>query len=126
MAYTRDLQPEADGKILIQCLGITSLVGRLLFGKIGDLPWINRVMLQQSAFFAYGVCTMLLAVAGYVTGSFPLLITLCLFMGLFDGCFVSLVGPIAFDLCGPQRAGQVLTYFKYKIFFLFKYVYIFK
>lgn len=119
MAYTKDIQPDANGNILIQCIGIASGVGRLLFGKIGDLNRVNRVILQQSAFFAYGVCTMLLAVAGYVAAPFPFLISLCLFMGLFDGCFESLVGPIAFDLCGPQRAGQVLMYSKYFIFFKF-------
>ena len=109
MAYTKDIKPDADGKVLILCLGVTSGVGRLLFGKIGDLPRVNRVVLQQVAFFAYGVCTMLLTIACEVKteSSFPLLITLCLFMGLFDGCFVSLIGPIAFDLCGSQSASQV-------------------
>ena len=29
-------------------------------------------------------------------------------MGLFDGCFVTLLGPIAFDLCGPAGAGQAI------------------
>jgi len=34
------------------------------------------------------------------------MIALALGMGLFDGCFISLIGPIAFDLCGPQGAAQ--------------------
>ena len=29
-------------------------------------------------------------------------------MGLFDGCFVTLIGPIAFDLCGPVGASQAI------------------
>ena len=31
-------------------------------------------------------------------------------MGLFDGCFVALVGPIAFDLCGPKSAAQAIGF----------------
>ena len=33
---------------------------------------------------------------------------ICAVMGLFDGCFVTLIGPIAFDLCGPQGASQAI------------------
>ena len=29
-------------------------------------------------------------------------------MGFFDGCFVTLLGPIAFDLCGAAGAGQAI------------------
>lgn len=34
------------------------------------------------------------------------LVALALGMGLFDGCFISLIGPIAYDLCGPEGAAQ--------------------
>ena len=27
-------------------------------------------------------------------------------MGLFDGCFITMIGPIAYDICGPNGAGQ--------------------
>ena len=129
VAYVKDILPEADGKLLVLCIGATSFAGRLIFGKIGDLPRVNRVILQQvpfiflkksvrinyryllllnkkSAFLAIGIFTMLLTLAD----SFAWLITLCLFMGLFDGCFVALVGPIAFDLCGPQSASQAIGF----------------
>ena len=106
VAYAKDVLPEADGKVLVLCIGVTSGIGRLFFGKIGDLPFVNRVMLQQIAFFAIGVFTMLLTLAN----SFPWFIVICLFMGLFDGCFVALVGPIAFDLCGPLSASQAIGF----------------
>ena len=106
MAYVKDVLPEADGKVLVLCIGITSGVGRLVFGKIGDLPGVNRVILQQTAFFSIGVFTMLLTVAN----SFVWFIVLCLLMGLFDGCFVALVGPMAFDFCGPKSASQAIGF----------------
>ena len=48
-------------------------------------------------------CTPVLHVYRYET-----LLLICAVMGLFDGCFVTLVGPIAFDLCGPQGASQAI------------------
>ena len=39
---------------------------------------------------------------------FQTLLTICCIMGLFDGCFVTLLGPIAFDLCGSAGAGQAI------------------
>ena len=32
----------------------------------------------------------------------------CLIMGFFDGCFITMLGPIAFDLCGPAGASQAI------------------
>lgn len=92
--------------MLVLCIGITSGVGRLIFGKLGDLPKINRVILQQVAFIAIGISTMVLTLAN----SFVWFIVVCLFMGLFDGCFVALVGPIAFDLCGPRSSSQAIGF----------------
>ncbi len=37
---------------------------------------------------------------------FWLLIVLILIMGISDGCFICLLGPIAFDLLGPRGAAQ--------------------
>lgn len=31
-------------------------------------------------------------------------------MGLFDGCFISLLGPIAFDICGREGATQAIGF----------------
>ena len=39
---------------------------------------------------------------------YEVLLSICCVMGLFDGCFVTLIGPIAFDLCGPAGAGQAI------------------
>lgn len=98
---------------LMACIGITSMVGRLLFGLVSDFPSVrrngNRIVLQQIAFFSMGVCTMLITLAPYNPGyQYQTLLFICSIMGLFDGCFVTLLGPIAFDLCGPRGAGQAI------------------
>jgi MCP family monocarboxylic acid transporter-like MFS transporter 10 len=44
------------------------------------------------------------------TKSFPILLVISLCMGLFDGCFISLLGPIAFDICGQKDAAQAIGF----------------
>lgn len=95
-----------DGKVLVMCLGITSGLGRLIFGKIADIPRVNRIFLQQISFVSIGILTMLLT----LTNSFNMLIVIALFMGLFDGCFISLLGPIAFEICGQKGATQAIGF----------------
>ncbi|GIX74038.1 monocarboxylate transporter 10 [Caerostris extrusa] len=104
--HVKDILPNANGEILVTCIGLTSGVGRIIFGKLADFPFINRIMLQQVAFMSIGVLTMVLVVARY----FELLIVICLFMGLFDGCFISLLGPIAFDVVGQKGASQAIGF----------------
>ena len=46
---------------------------------------------------------------------FEVLISICCVLGICDGCFITLLGPIAYDLCGPRGAcqaiGSLLTLF---------------
>jgi len=38
---------DADSKLPVMCIGITSGIGRLIFGYIADQPKVNRIFLQQ-------------------------------------------------------------------------------
>lgn len=98
--------PSSDGKLPVVCIGITSGIGRLLFGYIADLPRVDRILLQQLSFLSIGLLTMFLPFCG----SFNWLLVITLAMGLFDGCFISLLGPIAFDLCGQEGATQAIGF----------------
>uniref|UniRef100_A0A1L8DEH1 Putative monocarboxylate transporter n=1 Tax=Nyssomyia neivai TaxID=330878 RepID=A0A1L8DEH1_9DIPT len=95
-----------DINLPVMCLGIASGVGRLVFGFIADLPKINRILLQQVSFCFIGIMTMFLP----ITSSYALLLVFVLAMGLFDGCFISLIGPISFDICGPKGASQAIGF----------------
>ena len=85
---------------------ITSGVGRLVFGKVADLKCVNRVYLQQTSFLILGVVTACIPFSAYFEG----LIAICLIMGVCDGIFVCLLGPIAFDLVGPSQASQAIGF----------------
>ncbi|VEN45309.1 unnamed protein product [Callosobruchus maculatus] len=95
----------SDTKLPILCIGVTSGLGRLLFGYIADMKGVNRIYLQQLSFFSIGMLTILLP---FSAGYYGWLVVITLGMGIFDGCFISLLGPIAFDLCGRQGATQAI------------------
>lgn len=104
--HVKDILPEANGEILVTCIGLTSGVGRIIFGKLADFPVVNRICLQQVAFLSIGILTMVLVVSTH----FVPLVIICLFLGLFDGCFISLLGPIAFDVVGHKGASQAIGF----------------
>lgn len=104
--FIADEFPGKDENLPIICLAMTSCLGRLLFGYIADRPKINRIMLQQIAVGLIGVSTMLMP----LTKSYFIIIIFVLLIGLFDGCFISMIGPIAIDICGPEGASQAIGF----------------
>lgn len=88
------------------CISITSGLSRITFGLIADTSCISRMHMQQAAFILLGVTTSCIPFAD----SFVSLIIICLVMGLCDGLFICLLGPIAFDLVGEQGASQALGF----------------
>lgn len=38
------------------------------------------------------------------------LVVVCLFLGLCDGFFITIMAPIAFELVGPMQASQAIGY----------------
>ncbi|XP_059084168.1 monocarboxylate transporter 10-like isoform X2 [Tigriopus californicus] len=109
--YVKDILPEKNGSSLVMCIGVTSGLGRIVFGRIADLPGVNRIFLQQISFVCIGICTMLLTAAPYFAPyTFEAMIAFALVMGVFDGCFITMFGPIAFDICGPVGASQAIGF----------------
>jgi len=99
-----------DGKVLLICMQVCSLLARVCFGPIADINIVrrNRILLQQISFLTMGILTMLLN----VTNSWPVLIVFCVGLGLADGCFWVVEGPIAYDICGPSGAAQAIGFLK--------------
>ena len=58
MKYAEDLMKEiypddpdsSKGGSLLTCIAVTSLVGRLVCGKLADHPRVNRIFLQQGSY----------------------------------------------------------------------------
>ncbi|MCJ8749830.1 hypothetical protein PDJAM_G00192230 [Pangasius djambal] len=98
---------DANKEVLLMCLGITSGVGRLIFGRVADyVPGVYKVFLQVASFLVIGVMSMLIPVCEVFGG----LIAVCLLMGLFDGCFICIMAPIAFELVGSENVSQAIGF----------------
>lgn len=108
--FVQDKGIDVGGKELLIILQVCSLVARICFGPVADIAIIrkHRIMIQQAAFLVMGVLTMLLN----ITNSYPVLIVFCIGLGLADGCFWVVEGPIAYDICGPSGAAQAIGFLK--------------
>ena len=111
VAYVEDILPNNSGETLLTCIAITAGIGKIIFGLVADRPNVNPICLQQFSFVFIGCCTMLLTTAPYFGDhSYTSLIVFSLVMGLFDGCFSTMLGPIAVYICGPVGASQAIGF----------------
>ncbi|XP_026186580.1 monocarboxylate transporter 8 [Mastacembelus armatus] len=93
--------------VLPVCIGASSGVGRLAFGKIGDIiPGLQKIYMQVVSFMALGLMSMMIPQCSLFVG----LVVVCVFLGLCDGCFLTMMAPIAFELVGPMQASQAIGY----------------
>lgn len=103
--FIEDLKfDDVNDNLPLQCIAITSGIGRLSFGFLADRPGIDRIILQQISFYVIGTLTIILP----FVRSFELLVAISLGMGLCEGGFIALIGPIAFELCGSAFAAQAI------------------
>ncbi|XP_007556075.1 monocarboxylate transporter 10 isoform X1 [Poecilia formosa] len=99
--------PNVNKEILLLCIGITSCLGRFIFGSVADfVKGSNKVFLQVLSFFVIGVMSMMIPLCNIFGG----LIAVCLLMGLFDGCFICIMAPIAFELVGAKDVSQAIGF----------------
>ncbi|CAL8315133.1 unnamed protein product [Merluccius merluccius] len=98
---------DANKEVLLMCIGVTSGVGRLIFGRVADyVQGVNKVYLQVSSFLVIGLMSMMIPLCNIFGG----LIAVCLLMGLFDGCFICIMAPIAFELVGSDNVSQAIGF----------------
>ncbi|XP_076872789.1 monocarboxylate transporter 10 [Brachyhypopomus gauderio] len=98
---------DVNKEVLLMCIGVTSGVGRLIFGRAADyVPGVYKVFLQVASFLVIGLMSMMIPLCNIFGG----LIAVCLLMGLFDGCFISIMAPIAFELVGSQNVSQAIGF----------------
>nr|KAG5687070.1 hypothetical protein BaRGS_018155 [Batillaria attramentaria] len=82
-------------------------VSRLVFGLLVDVRCLNPVHMQQAALLTLGITTICIPTAH----SFQALVVIALVLGLCDGVFFFLNGPIAFRLVGPRDVSQALGFY---------------
>lgn len=103
--YANDLGiPTSKGAWLVGFLSIMSTVGRVIFGKICELRWVNKVYVYQFSVFIIGISTMICP----ITEGYAGLLTYSLVFGFFDGCFVGQVAVITGEIAGKNRLSQAV------------------
>eukprot|EP00064_Thunnus_orientalis_P012311 superscaffoldBa00001873_g12346 len=61
---------------------------------------------QVVSFMALGLMSIMIPQCSVFEG----LVVVCVFLGLCDGCFLTMMAPIAFELVGPMQASQAIGY----------------
>ncbi|KAK6962624.1 monocarboxylate transporter 5 [Biomphalaria glabrata] len=84
---------------LLSVIGIANTLGRIIFGFLSDRPWVNRLMLYNTALTICGGATALSPVVG---GNYELLVVYAAVFGLFIGVYVSLTSVVLVDLLGLE------------------------
>lgn len=103
--------PESKASFLIGFLSVGSLLGRLLFGRISDFDFVNRLYLYQTALLIMAVTTTLLPLAT----TYTVLILYTLLFGVFDGAFVALIAVLTTDIVGSDMLPSALGFLYFVI-----------
>lgn len=65
-----------------------------------------RRLFQVVSFIVLGLVSVMIPQCSVFEG----LVVVCAFLGLCDGCFLTMMAPIAFELVGPTQASQAIGY----------------
>jgi len=71
----------SESSLLISMVGISNTIGRVVFGFIGDLKFVNRLMLYSTVLVICGVCSVL----SVLLWTFPLQMCYSFCFGFFIG-----------------------------------------
>ena len=96
--------PASDGAVLVGYLSVTATVGKLICGRLADLPRMRRLFLLAGASLALAASTMGLTAAENFDG----MLTFVLIFGFFDGCFVVVAPQITQDVVGRPLTANAL------------------
>lgn len=88
-----------DASFLPVSLSIGSLIGKILFGFIGQIKGVNILYLFQMILLSMAVCLTLLPMARTITH----LIVFSVVYGIFDGAFSGYTVPIVATTVPPAK-----------------------
>ncbi|EDO39975.1 predicted protein, partial [Nematostella vectensis] len=94
--------PISKSSTLVGMMSIGSTFGRLFFGKVCDHPKVNRLYIFQMAFLIIGIAHTL----STLTTSYVGFVLYMIVFGIFDGCFVVLLGVLCADIVGLDKVAE--------------------
>ncbi|XP_013401404.1 monocarboxylate transporter 10 [Lingula anatina] len=101
VSYAMDVGiPPTQASLLMMVMGGATATGRVLFGKIVEYGFLNRLHMHQLSMVVTGTGCMLLP----LIRSFSGLVAYVIFIGLVDGCYVVLLPTLTASFVGQDRA----------------------
>lgn len=105
--FTQVRFPNRNSNLPVMCIGAASCIGRMIVGVLADIPGINRIRIHQGSLIGMGVCMVMLP----FLKSFNFLLITSAVLGVFDGMFFPVLGPICYQICGSSGAPQAIGCF---------------
>ena len=100
MRYAEDLGINpTKASFLIGYMSVSSTVGRLFFGKLADLKYLNRMYIYQTGFLMMSVSFFVLPEAN----GYPAFVLYSIAFGFFEGCYVVLIPVMVNEIVGPSK-----------------------
>ena len=109
--YSKDVGglSSGQGTAIVAVVGIMSTVGRVVFGRIGDLGLVRLERLYVVSVFLTGFSIMAMS----ISADFWPLIACGVMLGLFAGSFIALISPVTARVVGmvmfPQALGAMYS-----------------
>lgn len=103
MALTLGI-PVSQGALLLGYLSISAIFGKLLSGRLADLPRVRRLYIFVISATVLSVSSMCVTAAKSYHG----LLAYTLVAGFFDGCFVVTVPLITQDIAGKELMAKAI------------------
>ena len=91
-----------DGSLLLSYIGIGSGIGKIIFGKISDLPWVNTLRLYNFCMVLSRLSPLL---AIFASGYYMLVVYVAV-LGLLDGCFIGLMSIVTFECTDRDKMSE--------------------
>ena len=91
-----------DGSLLLSYIGIGSGIGKIVFGKISDLPWVDTLRLYNFCMVLSGLSPLL---AIFASGYYMLIVYVAV-LGFLDGCFIGLMSIVTFKCTDRDKMSE--------------------
>ena len=96
--------PMSQGSLLLGYLSISAIFGKLLSGRLSDLPRVRRLYIFVISATILSVSSMCVTSAKTYHG----LLAYTIVAGFFDGCFVVTVPLITQDIVGKELMAKAV------------------
>lgn len=91
-----------DGSLLLSYIAIGSGAGKIIFGKISDLPWVDTLSLYNCCMVLSGLSPLLAIYAK----AYYMLVVYVVVLGLFDGCIIGLMSIVTFECTDRNKMSE--------------------